>query len=489
MTLRSARVAPGGLSETALASSLEGLGYRTRALRVSTAEVTWYDTHDGALGRAGCSLALNAGSGTWTLGLDDGTLLSEPGGARPPEGPGPIGLQLSARLRRSPRCPCLRASLEQSRWTVESLTAAPFEIALQSWNYSPPFADDPRVQSLLLGIGTTSGDPAAADYLMALLEKRLGLVAAAEDPGIRGARLLALSPPGGPPPPSTVPTASDTVAEAAVRVLRAQAWKMKANREGAILDIDPEYVHDLRVATRRARFALNLFVDAFGQPLSDELRGELAWVARTLGPLRDVDVLGERLPALLARVEADAADAAALGRLLAARRDEVRRGVVECLSSDRCERLVHALSSVEPHTDVVPPLSVASFAHRRVARALTRIRAHVGSRAEVLVPAELHVLRILFKRLRYTCEFFASVCELAELIEASTAFQDQLGRYQDAVTAMDFVASLPRRGPSLVPGALIQVYREARERARAKFLRLWKMRGEQLVRWRVPGGG
>jgi CHAD domain-containing protein len=492
MILRSSRLAPEGLADDALASVLGELGYRARGPRRSTENVTWFDTHDGALARAGCHLALRRESGIWELRLDDGRFLSEPGGEDPPEGSGPIGLLLSARLRSKARCPSLRAVLEESRWRVGSLAAAPLEVGVQRWTFSPPFAVDPVVPSIEVGIASTAGDLAAGDYLMALIEKRLALLPSAGNPGALGLRLLQLQPPGGPPPLDAVPNSLDTVAEAAARILRAQAWKMRVNRDGAVQDIDSEYIHDLRVATRRARFALHLFVDIFGRPLCDELRGELSWVARTLGPMRDIDVLRERLPSLLARVEANGDDSAFLARVLGARRAEERKGVVACLGSERYEHLVHTLESMEPpgpDTMDAVPLSVVAFAHRRVARALSRIRAHVGSRAEILEPAQLHGLRILFKRLRYTCEFFSSVCDVSVLIEASTAFQDQLGRYQDGAAAIEFLSSLPKRDASLLLGAMIQVYRESRGRARERFLRLWKMRGDQLVRWKHPAGG
>ncbi len=487
MTLQSTRLAPEGLVDEELISALEEIGYHARGERTSRETVTWFDTHDGALQRTGWYLARRPDAGTWTLWLDDGTSRGEAGSAEPPEGSGPIGLLLSARLRGKARCPSLRATLERSSRTVETLTAAPLEVVVQRWVFSPPFAREPNAVSVEVGIDAAAVDPAAGDYLMALLERRLGLTPAAENPGARAMALLCLSPPGGPPPLSTVPTAADTVGEAAARILHAQAWKMQANRDGAIQDIDHEYIHDLRVATRRARFALHLFVDVLGRPLSDEIRGELSWVARSLGPLRDVDVLSERLPILLARVEADVGDSAAIVRVLGARRTEVRKAVVECLTSSRCDSTIHALSSIEPPPpDSVDeaPLTLAAFAHRRVARALARIRSHVGTRAEILGPAQLHALRILFKRLRYTCEYFSSVCDVSALIEASTAFQDQLGRYQDGAAAIDFLMSLPRRGTSLMLGALVQVYRESRERAREKFLRLWQTRGEQLVRWK-----
>ena len=48
---------------------------------------------------------------------------------------------------------------------------------------------------------------------------------------------------------------------AARKVVGQQALKMRVNVQGTLEDLDPEYLHDLRVATRRLRSALRLFAE------------------------------------------------------------------------------------------------------------------------------------------------------------------------------------------------------------------------------------
>ncbi len=86
-----------------------------------------------------------------------------------------------------------------------------------------------------------------------------------------------------------------------------------ANVEGAIASDDPEYVHQLRVALRRLRFAIRIFRPTNAEPIVTELK----WLTAVLGDARDWDVLVTKtLPALL---EAGGDQAIGMGLLSAAK--------------------------------------------------------------------------------------------------------------------------------------------------------------------------
>src|SRR3954464_2238875 len=55
---------------------------------------------------------------------------------------------------------------------------------------------------------------------------------------------------------SFAPRADDTLGDAARKNIGRQLARMLWNEPGVRLGIDPEYVHDMRVATRRLRTAL-----------------------------------------------------------------------------------------------------------------------------------------------------------------------------------------------------------------------------------------
>src|SRR6266508_3298668 len=57
------------------------------------------------------------------------------------------------------------------------------------------------------------------------------------------------------------------------------------------LDLDPEGVHQMRVATRRLRADLRTFRPVLDREWSEPLRNELRWLGRSLGAVRDADVM------------------------------------------------------------------------------------------------------------------------------------------------------------------------------------------------------
>ena len=80
-----------------------------------------------------------------------------------------------------------------------------------------------------------------------------------------------------------------TMGELAYAVLRRQLAVLRATEPGTRLGEDPEELHDMRVATRRLRAALDLFVDVL--PVrARAFRAELGWLAGVLGVVRDLDV-------------------------------------------------------------------------------------------------------------------------------------------------------------------------------------------------------
>jgi CHAD domain-containing protein len=67
-----------------------------------------------------------------------------------------------------------------------------------------------------------------------------------------------------------------------------------AFREAA-LGPDPEGIHDMRVASRRLRAAVELFRDVFPRRRLRPLLRQVKDLADTLGEVRDLDVMLERL--------------------------------------------------------------------------------------------------------------------------------------------------------------------------------------------------
>lgn len=232
-----------------------------------------------------------------------------------------------------------------------------------------------------------------------------------------------------------------------------QLNELRVQAEVALADTDPEGVHQLRVAVRRARAVLKT---SGGY---DELRAGLRWFFGRLGPLRDLDVLLMRFRGDTAGFSAT--ELAAFERLLhglVADREKARRRVAKTLSGKRYARLLDDLAAAEPSGGAEAELDLVT----EIARPHDRIRAEVEAIGTDPADEELHDLRILGKKLRYVAEM-ATGRQARALVKATKRFQDVLGEFHDACVAEE-------RLRALVPGDLEEAFVAGRlvERERAK---------------------
>ncbi len=144
-----------------------------------------------------------------------------------------------------------------------------------------------------------------------------------------------------------VPLAENaTTAEALAALVRGCLHQIAANAPGLLADDDVEWVHQMRIGTRRLRSCLRLVAKCAP---SGELRGLVAdvkWLAGILGAARDWDVfVRETLPPLAAWFARDRATAPGLKRLRAraeARRRLARAAAREAVGSARFQKTLLA---------------------------------------------------------------------------------------------------------------------------------------------------
>jgi CHAD domain-containing protein len=70
-----------------------------------------------------------------------------------------------------------------------------------------------------------------------------------------------------------------------------------------LLDLDTEFVHQARVATRRMRSGVRLFRGAIPEATADTLGGELKWLGGLFGVVRDLDVFFLNLSRFKGKIE------------------------------------------------------------------------------------------------------------------------------------------------------------------------------------------
>ena len=217
---------------------------------------------------------------------------------------------------------------------------------------------------------------------------------------------------------------------------------LQLNHAGAIAGSDPEYVHQMRVATRRLRAALRMFRPVLPPAFEAELAPGLRDLMRGLGLVRDLDVLMDEIVSPVCRAVPDEPRltelAGAITNRLYVAREEVRRMLRDpaygrLLLSAR--RLLHqapfAGAADDPGAD-----QLAAFADRRLRRFLKRIIELAGT-ARPDYPPSLHELRIAIKRLRYAVEFFG------ELLpgKGGTSLQKRLAGLQEDFGQLNDLAS------------------------------------------------
>jgi hypothetical protein len=177
---------------------------------------------------------------------------------------------------------------------------------------------------------------------------------------------------------------------------------IEANLPGTVRDVDPEFLHDLRVAVRRTRSLQRELRWVFPPERLARFRAEFRLLQQATGPTRDLDVWLDELAA------APEPDLDPLRAVLAERRARERAAMERALRSARTRRLLEewpafvsglADAPVGGREDALRP--IASVAGERIARVYERL-ARMGAAIDDRSPPEaLHELRKKGKELRY----------------------------------------------------------------------------------------
>ena len=405
-------------------------------------ETTYYDTEDLRLARWGASLRHRPGEG-WTVKLPaerEAPFLVRPeivfeGSA---DGPPAAAVELvrgfvrNEELRESVRMTTLRRRTELHD-ADGHLIGGVVDDAVSVHNGA---AEGVGFRELEVEIG----EEMTPSLLDALVERLRQAGAGAPDQTAKYIRALA-------PPTPLVPEIAVAElgpdASAGDVVQRAVALSViRLVRHDAVvrLDLDPEGVHQARVATRRLRSDLRTFRPLVDRAWSTSLRDELGWIAEILGAVRDGDVLLVRLRARATELPGELGDAALpVLATLKESRDASYRALLDALRSERyvqlLDRLVEAAHAPvlrdeagAPAVDAVPAL---------VRRPWHKLEKRASRLPDEPTGAQLHEIRIRTKRVRYAAEAAAPVAgkPAGALARAAARLQDVLGDLNDAGVA------------------------------------------------------
>lgn len=246
------------------------------------------------------------------------------------------------------------------------------------------------------------------------------------------------------------------VAEACRLLLHTQLIAMLENEAGVRLSHEMEYVHEMRVAIRRARAALKLYGKFFKPKAIRALRKALRATARQLGQVRDLDVA---LAKAKRKGDSQGRRKKAQAQLLAewqAQRALAYDTLLSWLDSRAYSTFVAdfydfcttpGLGAKARHTGVgeaPPPTQVRHVMPSLLMARFEQVRTYEGlvRAGEIVDYATVHALRIDCKYLRYSLEFVRHLlgAEGEILIGRLKTLQDLLGDLNDAVVAKEMMA-------------------------------------------------
>jgi CHAD domain-containing protein len=292
-------------------------------------------------------------------------------------------------------------------------------------------------------------------------------------------------------------TAATLLVDAARRVLTIRLEVVRDYLSLALreADKDPEYIHQLRVGTRRAGAAIEIFALCLPEKVYSTVRKQLRKVRRAAGEARDWDVfllaLGEekRKNKRMHRPALDFLTGYALSQRVAAQTHLYEACPEYPLAYDHL--LADTLAALQkPHPD--PGRTLIALA---VPLLLDLMRELDQAAARDLDDYEhLHRVRILGKRLRYAMEVFADCFAPAfrhELYPAIEEMQDMLGRANDSRVAGQRLTALRDRIHVMVPDdwkrlkpgieGLLRFHEQRLPEERRQFEAWWQ-------RWQETGG-
>jgi CHAD domain-containing protein len=503
---------PEGMAAERVRQVVERAGFRLSPGPALAHEDRYLDTDDWALYKAGLALRLRAGSSGTRLeaktlrSSSDQALVRSEWSQDVPQGdpawtsmaPGPVtalleplsGLQVLERLR-------VRARLKNDR---ECFGFARGETALGSLTVdhvralngddSPPLTFE-EVEIELAPVpagenGTPAADAALAEVRRAV-EDALGveanvasklataLQAAGERAPERDERVFVVGP-------------ADRLSDVAHKTFAKHFGRLLWNEPGTRLGIDSECLHDLRVATRRLRTALDLFETAIPDHPRRSFAEDLRWIGRELGRVRDRDVA----LALVATLEVDAPDLEReawriFRHTLELGRARARVRLIERLDSERyrafLDRAREWIAAGPPTAAAVPAGGAPAYqvAPRLVAERLGGL-ALASEEAERLVDQpSLHAFRIAAKRARYALEYFGDTAGPGSWKRAKrlAGLQDFLGEHQDSVMLLrrmrNYAKTVPGRDRelTLAVGSVMGHLERVGRMRRADLRRAW----------------
>jgi CHAD domain-containing protein len=267
---------------------------------------------------------------------------------------------------------------------------------------------------------------------------------------------------------------------------------LEANIDGAKGNLDSEFLHDLRVATRRTRSAMGQIKGVFDPQQLEPFKQTFGWIGQITGETRDLDVYLLHYPEYKASLpDAIQDDLTPFHTFLVEHHKVAQAELVKKLNSPHFRKSLKAwrswLQESSENGDPAPNARqpTARLADKRIGKLCKRV-IKLGAGIGPDTPAErLHDLRKDCKKLRYLMEFFQSLYPkpvIRELIKALKVILDNLGEFQDlevqARSLEHFGEQMLKEGAPasalMAMGILVGNLLERQDRVRTAFVSLFE---------------
>lgn len=339
---------------------------------------------------------------------------------------------------------------DRQRYRVVSPEEAKIELAFDISSFSLRGLHKTRRAQRLreLEAEILDGPAAALESLAALLSEAFAYPASNASKFEVAIERLKVAMPSKKPPEKLKVRLEDRLDLALRKILAYQLQRFREQLPGVHGDIDTEFVHQARVATRRMRSALRLFRDAVPENTGAYLAGELKWLGGMFGMVRDLDVFLLNLSRFEGQIKHfPGKKKKALENWIERQRRAPLKALQAALESTRYRTLQRRLGqflegplparpraplALKPVRDIAPEVIQEKFA------------AVLTQGDKVLAKPTLkrfHRLRIQMKKLRYATEFMGPAYNgaLAPFVGRTVEIQDCLGELQDTVFTSGFI--------------------------------------------------
>jgi len=275
-------------------------------------------------------------------------------------------------------------------------------------------------------------------------------------------------------------------------------------------------LHQMRVALRRLRAAMSLFSAIVSDDRIDAIKSELRWLARELGPARDLDTLIHEVITPLRKRHRNEPGLTSISQMFSRKRLKLYHQVQATVQSARFRTLVLDTaewieagpwsSSEDASMRAYRERPIELYAAEQLSRRCKKIRRR-GRRIGHLNPEQLHRLRIQVKKARYATDFFSSVyagkksAKQASKVKSSLMqLQNCLGKLNDIVTHKALFSNIianrakglteeQGRQRAFAAGLIIGDQQAQVEKLRDRAAKAFSRFSEAKAFWKVPGRG